>query len=37
VLKFHQGSNSITQDRIAKSGMDRLIQTSMAGSRLPDA
>jgi hypothetical protein len=23
VLKFHRGLNSMTQDRIAKSGMDR--------------
>jgi hypothetical protein len=38
VLKFCRGLNQTTQDRIAESGTDnRVIQTSMAGSRLPDA
>jgi hypothetical protein len=35
VLKFCQGLNPTTQDRITESGMDR--PSSMAGLRLPDA
>jgi hypothetical protein len=31
VLKFHRGPNSMTQDRIAKSGTDRLGDTDFNG------
>jgi hypothetical protein len=31
VLKFHQGLNSTTQDRITESGMDRLSDTDFNG------